>query len=167
MVSLESADNAEVNDLLVRWKHPLGACERPFRQDAHVLYVHGEIVGLTVTASTVSATCAGLGRFDVVELARISRHPDHRWVLRPLLRLWREAIAPKWPLWSIEAAVSYSLPGYSGDIYRFDGWRCVGEVKPSAGGGTWSSAPKVNEIGPPGSKKKLWIYEYPRAVSAA
>jgi hypothetical protein len=160
VVTLESADIDAVNDLLERWSHPLGACERPFRQDAHVLTVHGEIVGATVTASTVSSTCAQRPRKTVVELARIARAPEHRWVMRPLLRLWREAVAPRWPLWPVEAAVSYSLPGYSGDIYRFDGWRLHGEVRPSSGGGTWSSPPRVNDIGEPGDRKKLWVYEY-------
>jgi hypothetical protein len=161
LVSIESADVDDVvNPLLDRWAHPLGACRRPFRQEGHVMYVHGEIIGATVTASTVSATCAGRSRKSVVELARIARHPDRRWVIRPLLRFWREAIAPAWPCWPVEAAVSYALPGYEGGIYRFDGWTRVGEVRPSPGGGTWSNKPKVNDIGEPGAKKTLWLYEY-------
>jgi hypothetical protein len=162
-VSLERLDADHGNYLLTAWAHPLGACERPFRQEFHGLYVHGSLVGVTVSASTVSATVRDgdrtWRRAEVVELARIARHPEQPWVLRPLLRLWREVLAPAWPCWPLSAAVSYALPGTSGDLYRFDGWRRVGPVRPSGGGGSWtSSAPAANAVAD--GVKTLWIHEY-------
>ena len=56
VIAVERVDPAEVNRLLVEWAHPLGACERPFHQDAHVLIVHGRATACTMSASTVSAT---------------------------------------------------------------------------------------------------------------
>jgi hypothetical protein len=37
--------------------------------------------------------------------------------------LWREYLAPAWRYWPVQAAVAYALPGKTGDLYRFDGWR--------------------------------------------
>lgn len=159
VVAGEEVDVDQANDLLVAWAHPLGACERPFEQRAHVLRVEQVPVAVTVTASPVSSTCGGDPRFGLVELARIARHPDERWAMRPMLRLWREVFAHQWGSWPVVAAVSYSLPGYRGDIYRWDGWELVCEARPSSGGGTWSNEPEVNKL--PG-KKKLWRYRYSR-----
>lgn len=159
LVALHAVTEAEGNGLLADWGHPLGACRRPFRQDFHALFVEGVAVGLTVGASTVSATVGGFRRDQVVELARIARHPAEPWVLRPLLRLWREVVAPSWPCWPVAALVSYAMPGTPGAIYRFDGWRRVGRVRPSTGGGTWSSAPAVNTHAD--GIKTLWVYDRP------
>jgi hypothetical protein len=99
-------------------------------------------------------------RNRVVELARIARHPDERWVLRPMLRLWREVLAFEWPHWDFGLAVSYALPGRSGDLYRFDGWTRVREVKRSSpgAGSTWAKPSASDAIGD--GRKTLWIYRY-------
>lgn len=159
LVAVASCDVDDANRLLDEWGHTLGPCERPFRQEAHVLTLEQVPVAVTVSASTVSATCGGMARTEVVELARIARHPAHPWVLRPMLRIWRAVLAPAWPCWPVAAAVSYALPGRTGDLYRFDGWERVGAVKPSAGGGTWSTSPKVNTVAD--GVKTLWRYRYP------
>lgn len=167
-ISVVRVEKKVANGILERWgDHPLGPCNRLFGFEAYVLLASGEPCALAIGASTVSATMgkrlATLHRYNVVELARIARAPEHRHAMRPMLRLWREYVAPLWPQaqprWKeLAAAVSYQLPGTRGDIYRFDGWRCVGEVKPSGGGGTWSSKPVVNEIDD--ENKKLWVWEY-------
>lgn len=162
VLSVDRVEPAEANRLLVEWVHPLGACERPFHQDAHVMHVAGRPVACTVSASTVSATCGGMARTELVELARIARAPDAPWAMRPMLRLWREVLAPLWPCWRPKAAVSYALPGTPGDLYRFDGWERLGAVRPSAGGGTWSNAPTVNRIAD--ARKTLWRWTYEAAA---
>lgn len=158
LVAVQAVDVADANRLLVQWGHPLGACNRPFHSDAHVMLVDGAPIAATVSATTVSSTVAGYGRTEVVELARIGRAPGQRWVMRPMLRIWREAIAPRWPQWTVRTAVSYALPGHPGDIYRFDGWERIGTVRRSGAGGTWTRKPAVNAM--PGLKT-LWVYRYP------
>lgn len=169
---LVRVDEVEVDDanlLLERWEHPLGACHRPFGVQAHVLALDmtgqgPRPIALTISASTVSETCGGDDRFDLVELARIARHPAEPWALRPMLRIWRQCLAQSWPHWTVSAAVSYALPGTPGDLYRFDGWERVGVVRPSNGGGTWSSAPTVNRIAD--GRKTLWRWRYAAAPGA-
>jgi hypothetical protein len=77
-----------------------------------------------------------------------------------MLRLWRAVLAPRWPDWPVTAAVSYALPGRTGDLYRFDGWRRVGPVRRSGGGGSWSGPPAVNAVGD--GAKVLWLFDYER-----
>lgn len=162
-VALERIGIGDANRLLVEWRHELGACDRPFRVDGWALELAGEPIAVAVSASTVSATCAGRQRNQLVELARIARHPAHPWVLRVMLRLWREVAARAW-CWPPAAAVSYALPGRTGDLYRFDGWRRVGEVRPSGGGGTWSASPAVNDIA--NGRKVLWVFDYAEPASS-
>ena len=157
-VTVEQVDIAEANALLTLWEHELGPCRHPFRQEAHAMLVDGRPLAVTISASTVSARCGDMPRRELVELARIARHPDERWVLR----IWREVCAPSWACWPVRAAVSYALPGRTGDLYRFDGWERVGEVRPSPGGGTWSNAPTVNGVAD--GRKVLWRYRYPEAA---
>lgn len=157
VIAVEQVTPAEANPWLVKWDHPLGACNRPFRQEAHLLVVDGRVAAATISASIVSAKCDRYRRGEVVELARIGRSDDFPWAMRPMLRLWRAVLALRWACWPVRAAVSYALPGYSGNIYGFDGWRRVGEVQRSGGGGTWSKAPKVNAL--PG-RKTLWVFDY-------
>lgn len=166
-VSAVRLDRGEVNRLLTDWDHQLGPCDRPFGQDHHGLLVGGRLVAATVTASTVSSTVTDehgvvWPRNQLVELARIVRDPGEPWVLRVMLRLWREVLAHEWEHWPAAAAVSYALPGRSGNLYRFDGWTFVRWTKPSSGGGTWSGPGRANGVGD--GRKGLWIYRYPGAV---
>lgn len=136
----------DANRLLVdQWQHKLGACERPFRQEAYALFVDDRPVGVVISASTVSDTVAGerdgqrveWRRDEVVELARLAGEP---WCSRVLIRLWREVCAQRWDCWPVKAAVSYSHNAmHRGDLYRFDGWtRIRSDAGKSSGGGTWS-----------------------------
>lgn len=149
----------DANRLLEMWRHPLGPCERPFRSDAWTFDLEGEPIACAISASTVSATVAGIPRQEVVELARIARHPEHPFILRVMLRLWRVYLARSWPLWNVGTAVSYAIPGTPGDLYRFDGWERIGQMKRSQGGGTWTKPdPAASLIGD--GKKTLWVYRY-------
>ena len=127
---------AWANTLLVRWGHYLGPVSRPFGSQAWALDVCGDPVSVAVSCSTVSETAAGLSRSELVELARLCSDPAQRWATRPMLRLWREVAAPRWPYWPVSAAVAYSQNSrHQGDLYRWDGWQKVSDDCGSAGGG--------------------------------
>lgn len=159
VMALRECSEGEADDLLTRWDHPLGPCNRPFGQQDFVLEIEGEPIAMSTSASTVGKTSAGFPRGDVVELARIARHPDHAHILRVMLRLWRVYLAHRWPYWPVTAAVSYAMPGTTGDMYRFDGWTRWGRCKVSSGGGTWAIRnPKVSQIAD--GVKTLWFYPY-------
>jgi hypothetical protein len=83
--------------------------------------------------------------------------------MRAMLRLWRDYLARRWPYWPVDAAISYALPGKLGNLYRFDGWRKVGQRAPSGGRGTWSGRPAAAVLSGP---KTLYVYDYQRAGSA-
>lgn len=164
-MSIEAIDKADANRLFVAWGHPLGACERPFGQEFHVMLAKGRAVAATATTSTVSSTLTDekgkrWGRKQMVELARIARSPEDRWAMRPMLRLWREVLVNEWVHWPVQLAASYALPGTSGDIYRFDGWTKVRTVKKSSPGkgSTWAKPSATDTIG--NGIKTLWIYRY-------
>lgn len=169
-VQVSRVKKAAVNRLLSDWEHELGEYRRGFGYEAFTLDVAGEPVAAAVSASTVSTTVEGYHRRHVVELARIARHPEHEHVMRVLLRLWRCYLAPGWDAlpwrarqdrrWTTQLAVSYQLPGKTGNLYRFDGWERVGPRKPSKGGGTWTKAPAVNAIDD--GVKVLWVWRYDR-----
>lgn len=125
----------------------------------------GQIVGVATSGSTVSATCADLSRYEVVELARLATDPAYRWATRVVLRLWRELAPAAWAVtyrehWPvIRAVVSYSNETrHKGDIYRFDGWRKVGVKRGSTGGGTYTNKQ-------PREDKALWIYQLPDPIA--
>jgi hypothetical protein len=121
--------------------------------------VEGEPVSVTVSASAVSATVGGYRRNQVVELARLCSAPGHSWASRVALRLWREVAGPRWPYWSVLAAVSYSLNAHHrGHLYRHDGWERVQVSAGSRGGGTWSARRGEND--PASGSKTLWIWRY-------
>lgn len=151
----------QANDLLDHFGHPLGHFTRPFGFQAWGLAYRGTAVAVAVSGSTVGSSAAGYGRFDVVDLARIARHPKHPGVMRVMLRLWRDYLGPLWAeaYWPVQAAVSYGLPGKAGTVYRFDGWKRYGAVKPSGGGGTWSHQSKAAAIGD--GVKTVWYHPYP------
>lgn len=154
----------EANVLLVRWGHNLGPCRRPFGQEAWVLDIEGRSVAVAISASTVSehvrcADASQLRRDEIVELARLCADPAERWATRPMLRLWREVAAPRWPFWVVVAAVAYSQSRRSGgDLYRWDGWTCEGDGKGSLGGGAWTRKRyAADEVAGP---KRLWTWRY-------
>lgn len=144
----------EVNRLLSAWGHYLGPCNRPFGAQGFVLELEGKPVGVAVSASTVSATCGGFERREVVELARLCSHPSYPEVTRVTLRLWRLVAVTTWRQWCAKALVAYSDSArHGGQIYRFDGWERRGTRPRSGGGGTWTK--RTTEGGP----KTLWVWE--------
>ena len=156
LVSFDRIPNEQADELLVKWDHWLGGCNRPFGRQSFGLHVADVgLVSIAVSASTVNANCGGYDRHVVVELARLCSHPDHRWASRVCLRLWREVAARCWAAdyWPVQALVSYSNAiRHTGDLYRFDGWRRVGDVRGSTGGGTWTR----NKTMEP---KTVWVWE--------
>lgn len=136
VAGLEPIPLADANSLLAAWGHYLGAVHRPFGSDAWALQIDSRPVSVAVSASAVSATVAGYQRGEVVELARLCSAPESRAFTRPMLRLWREVAAQRWPYWPVRAAVAYSQTRrHEGDLYRWDGWRLVTESAGSTGGG--------------------------------
>lgn len=160
MVSFDHCDKSKANALLEEWGHYLGECRRPFGRQDFALCLDGMPLAIATSASTVSAKCGGMDRTSVVELARLVRHPDHPWVTRVALRLWREVGAPAWLHWPVAAAVAYSANDrHEGRIYRFDGWERVHVGKRRAtGGGTWTK--KRDKSDPSTSPKTLWRWRY-------
>lgn len=157
MVGLYPVSVDDANALLVKWGHRLGPCNRPFHQEAFALEMHGEPIAVAVSASIVNGPVAGYERDEVVELARQAAAVP--WANRVMLRLWREACAPKWACWPVKAAVSYSHNGmHRGDMYRMDGWRKIRDDAGSMGGGSWSRQRCATEA--IAGKKTLWVYEY-------
>lgn len=159
VVGVRQCGADELNHFLHAWGHPLDAVNRPYGRHDWLLEVDGRPVAVASSASIVSSTVAGYGRKDVVELSRIARAPGDPAIMRVMLRLWREYLARRWPYWPVRAAVSYQLPGTTGNLYRFDGWERVGTVRRSGGGGTWTATdPKVSKIGD--GRKTLWLHRY-------
>ena len=126
--------------------------------------VNGTCVAVSISASAISATVEQMPRPELVDLARIARHPKHPTVMRAMLRLWRDYLAPDFrigPDWTdttMRSAVSYALPGKAGNLYRFDGWIDLGPRKPWAGAATWSRPSVANTIDD--GVKNLWAYPY-------
>lgn len=121
----------EANGYLVAWGHRLGALERPeFAPDrAHALLHHGKAVAVT-TASTLSTPRVGAGwecltRENTIELSRLCA--ARRELTRAMLRLWRELIFPS--LGKVHAVSYQDAAMHRGDLYRFDGWRRLGETR--------------------------------------
>ena len=163
----EKIDKKQANELIASFGgHPLGSYNRSFGYQAWGLAIDGQAVAVTVSASAVGNTSAGYSKYQVVDLARIARHPDHPGVMRVMLRLWRDYLAGRWDYWAspVHAAVSYALPGKEGNLYRFDGWKFYGKCKPWVGGGdqSWSNPSKANEMDD--GIKGLWYYPYPSAA---
>lgn len=161
LVALHEVDMATANRFLVEWGHHLGACRRPFGQQAWVLIAdRSRPVSVAVSASTVSAHVVGpggerLARREVVELARLCS--AERWATRVMVRLWREEATRAWPYWPVRAAVAYSFNGrHEGRTYRFDGWTPVACGAGSSGGGTWSRPRPVGR--PARGRKTLWVW---------
>jgi hypothetical protein len=77
----------QANELIEWFGHPLGPFNRSFGYQAWGLAIDGKAAAVTVSGSTVGATSAGYSRYQVVDLARIARHPDHPGIMRVMLRL--------------------------------------------------------------------------------
>jgi hypothetical protein len=175
---------ARANVLLERWGHYLGPINRPFGSESWVLEVESEPVAVAVGASIVSEHIAWdekrtegdgdetkiiverhtLPRDELVELGRLCSDPGARWATRPMLRLWREVAAPRWPYWKVTAAVAYSQSSrHQGDIYRWDGWTRVAGNCGSSGGGAWSRKRYASDA--VHGKKALWLWQFPEVAS--
>jgi hypothetical protein len=155
LARFEVIELSEANRALIAWAHFLGQFDRPFGYQAFGLFLGDALVSVAISGSTINATCAGWERGRVVELARLCSHPDHRWSTRVCLRFWRVTAPASWgsEYWPVDAAVSYqNAARHSGDIYRFDGWKKVAEVRGSGAGGTWSRKK--------GERKAIWVYEF-------
>lgn len=105
----------------------------------------------------VNAMCGDLPRSEVVELARLCSHPLYRDLTRVGLRLWRIIAPGCWSrdYWQVNALVSYSNNArHTGDIYRFDGWTKVQEVKGGKAGVNtgWTRPRKSYEA------KSVWVF---------
>lgn len=149
----------DANELLVGWNHRLGILNRPFRNEAWALMVDGRPVALATSSSIVNGPVAGHSVQEVVELSRLCAEPGNTWANRVMLRMWREVCAPRWPLWDVKAAVSYSHNAmHKGDIYRTDGWERVRTDAGSSGGGTWSTRREEGDV--KRGSKSLWVWRY-------
>lgn len=160
LASFVEIEHAEADQALVRSAHYLGACNRPFGRQSFGLFVGGQLVSVAVSASTVSAHCAGFQRNEVVELARLSSMDGRNAWTRVTLRCWRELAPQIWgaKYWPVRAVVSYSNETrHKGDIYRFDGWRKVAVMPGSGGGGTYSTKQ-------PREDKAVWLFECASAM---
>lgn len=159
LASFDVIDERRADAALVEWGHYLGECERPYGVQSFGLEIAGELVSVAVSASTAGVTAGGWPRRKVVELARLATKPGHQWATRVTLRLWRELAPACWAkYWPVDALVSYSdTTRHKGDIYRFDGWVKVAEVRGSTGGGTYSTVKKA-------TPKAVWVYVLPRLL---
>ena len=164
-VAFQLADASLADALLVRWGHYLGPCNRPFGRQDWVLALNGEPLAVATSASIVSASVAGYGRGEIVELARLCSAPEASWATRVMLRLWREVGAQGWPYWPVQAAVAYSQNiRHPGNIYRFDGWERISDNCGSNGGGAWSRKRYAGDAAH--GRKTLWLWRYgPRPTS--
>lgn len=155
VVAFDLIGNDEADELLAEWGHWLGGCNRPFGRQSWGLLIGGDCLAVAVSASTVQATCGGYPRQEVVELARLCSHPDHRDLTRVALRLWRKVGPAAWGAryWPVRACVSYQdAARHTGNIYRFDGWSKVADVRGGTAGGSW-------QRGKTYQPKAIWAFD--------
>lgn len=157
IVSFDTIDLAEANDLLEVWEHKMGPVNRPFPQDvrAYALRHEGVPVAVVVHASLVRTHVGGglaqLTRENTIELARLCACRPH--LCRVVLRLWREFVFPQLPA---AHAISYQDADlHRGHTYRFDGWRRAGYQR--AGGTDARSGRKG---------RNRWIWVWPPEAAA-
>lgn len=152
LVTFDLIPNTQADEKLLSWGHWLGGCNRPFGRQSFGLFVENDLISVAVSASTVNASCAGMPRQEILELARLCSHPDHRWATRVCLRLWRQLAPHAWPHWPVRCLVSYANAlRHKGDIYRFDGWRKWGDVAGGKAGGGWQRGKTYDP-------KSIWIF---------
>src|ERR1035441_862821 len=65
----------QANGLIEEFGHPLGPFTRSFGRQAWGLAIDGKAAAVAVSGSTVGATSAGYGRYQVVDLARLGLIP--------------------------------------------------------------------------------------------
>jgi hypothetical protein len=119
IVAFDLIKDAQADECLAAWGHWLGGCNRPFGRQSWGLSIHGEVLAVAVSASTVNGMCGGYPRGQVVELARLCAHPDHRELTRVALRLWRVVAPGAWgaAYWQVVAVVSYAnAVRHTGDL---------------------------------------------------
>lgn len=166
IVAFDLVPNEQADAALVDWGHWLGGCGRPFGRQSWGLTIHGQLLAVAVSASTVNASCGGYRRGEVVELARLCSHPQHRDLTRVALRLWRKVAPRAWgaTYWPVRAAVSYANAArHRGDIYRFDGWRKVADVPGgNAGVNSGWTRPRQNY-----EAKSVWAFDLQAEWSAS
>lgn len=149
----------EANKLLVAWEHKMGPIRRPMNgsprtgggDEAHVLFFEGVPVAVTVTSTLINKNVAqrrDLTRANTIELSRVCAARPH--LCRVAIRLWREVLFPLLPH---RHAISYQdAVVHSGDLYRFDGWKCI--VQSARSGPDTRSGRK-------GRRKKVWLWSKP------
>jgi antitoxin VapB len=158
LVSFDAISRRELNECLVAWGHRMGPWERPsYREIFHGLRHDGALVGVTAAGDLIRETCAGLARYEAVELGRVcAARPD---LCRVVLRLWREFVFPALSRahgWSW--AVSYQdAVMHRGDLYRFDGWVKIGESRSGTDG----------RSGRKGRSKVIWGWHVERRAREA
>lgn len=130
IMHIAQIDLSEANRLLLAWGHRMGPCNRPdYGIWCHGLFEHGEPVAVTVTATLIRETCAGLTRDEAVELARLCASRPR--LCRIMVRAWSEIILPAlgrvhgyvWGVSFQDAAIHH---GYT---YRSDGWLPIGKSR--------------------------------------
>jgi hypothetical protein len=162
-IEVRQLTRKQSNVLTGAW-HDLGEATRPFSYTAFGLFVLGEPIAVATAGTTVSASVeqsAGLNRLNTIELTRICRSPAPaaKGVLRAMLRLWRDFLAVEPWTYRLDvekrALVTYSLPGKTGHLYRFDRWVRLRGCRPWHGNGTWQHGSRV------GTPAALWVYRLP------
>ena len=156
MVSFDSIELEEANDLLMRWGHKMGPCCRGnSRGWSHALRHEGRPVAVTVTANLIRERVGGapwLTRETSVELARLCAERSN--LCRVALRMWREFVLPTLPY---RYAMSYQDADlHNGNTYRFDGWQRVARAR---------SGPDTRS-GRPGRDKWVWVWPHNPQVEA-
>jgi antitoxin VapB len=91
-------------------------------------------------------------RDNVVELSRLAA--SRAGLCRVVLRAWREFALPEIASANgfIAAASYQDVALHSGNTYRFDGWRKIGD----------SHSGTDTRTGRPGRRKSIWLWEIPR-----
>lgn len=156
MISVERVSRDAVNALLTRWGHRVGPILRPpeYGMWADALLHEGQPVACAVAATLIREHVGDklhcLNRQNTVELARICAvRPD---LSRAMLRLWRELIFPSL---GFQYAISYQDAAlHTGDLYRFDGWVKIAQVRASGTDG---------RTGRQGRPRVIW--GWPRSIT--
>ena len=133
IAALQPCDYDQANTLLLAWGHKMGPIHRPPEYGfwAHQLLHEGKPVGLSVAAALVRDRVGGglghLTRGNTIELARVCA--ERPGLCRVMVRLWTQFV---FPTLGKPCAISYQDSSmHRGDLYRFDGWERLAEVRAS------------------------------------